>query len=268
MNYPLCVTCGTEYEVKEELPATCAICSDDRQYVGWQGQQWTTMRALAKQHKIRFKKENGLLALGLDSVFAIDQRALLLPTDFGNVLWECVSLVTDEAVAELRRYGGVACIAISHPHFYSSMIEWSEALGGVPIFLHEADRHWVMRSSSHIVFWSGERHKFSNEVTLLRLGGHFEGSSGLHWKGGPFPDGALFPGDAIQVTMDRKHASFMYSYPNAIPMKRSDVVTLRERVSDLDYDTVFGFTWDRDIVGDAKSAVEQSLDRYFAAVDG
>jgi len=115
MNYPLCVTCGTEYEVKEELPATCAICSDDRQYVGWQGQQWTTMRALAKQHKIRFKKENGLLALGLDSVFAIDQRALLLPTDFGNVLWECVSLVTDEAVAELRRYGGVACIAISHP---------------------------------------------------------------------------------------------------------------------------------------------------------
>ena len=52
--------------------------------------------------------------------------------------------------------GGIKAIAISHPHYYSSMVEWSRAFGGVPIYLHAADRQWVMRPDHAIVFWEGE----------------------------------------------------------------------------------------------------------------
>ena len=110
--------------------------------------------------------------------FAIPQRALHLPTDAGRILWECVSLVTPEAVAALRERGGVDRIVISHPHFYSAMVEWSEALSGVPILLHEADRAWVQRPSPRIEHWRGDTLRLSDTVTLLRCGGHFPGIDG------------------------------------------------------------------------------------------
>lgn len=38
----ICVTCGTQFAPTEEPPANCPICDDDRQYIGFNGQQWTT----------------------------------------------------------------------------------------------------------------------------------------------------------------------------------------------------------------------------------
>ena len=52
---------------------------------------------------------------------------------------------TTATVAEVERRGGLAAIAISHPHYYTGMVEWSRAFGGVPIYLHADDRAWVMR---------------------------------------------------------------------------------------------------------------------------
>lgn len=225
------------------------------------------MESLARKHAICFEREHGLLAFGVTPAFSINQRALLLPTALGNVMWECVSLVTEHAVAELKKHGGVAAIVISHPHFYSSMVEWSEALGGVPVYLHQADRAWVQRPSPNLRFWSDERIPLSNDVTLLRLGGHFEGSTGLHWIGEHCPKGVLFPGDAIQVTMDRRNVTFMYSFPNYIPMTRSDVMRIGQVVSALEYDSIFGFTWGRNIIGNAKDAVDRSLHRFMNQYD-
>ena len=56
------------------------------------------------------------------------------------MLWDMIPLVDDAAVEAVEARGEVRAIAISHPHYYSGMVEWSEALGGVPILLHEADR--------------------------------------------------------------------------------------------------------------------------------
>src|SRR5262249_41977727 len=134
----ICETCGTQFAESVSPPDRCAICEDERQYVGWRGQHWTTRDELALKHALRLQAENGLLAIGLDPAFSINQRALLLETDAGNILWECVSLVTDDAVARLKTQGGVDKIAISHPHFYSAMADWSDAFGGIPIYLHEA----------------------------------------------------------------------------------------------------------------------------------
>jgi glyoxylase-like metal-dependent hydrolase (beta-lactamase superfamily II) len=262
MSFPICETCGTQYALSSTPRTHCPICEDERQYVGWNGQTWTTHEALAAKYTLRVEEDAGLLGIGIAPDFAIPQRALLLPTDAGNILWECVSLVTDEAIAALEARGGVDKIIISHPHFYSSMVEWSEALGGVPILLHEADKAWVQRSSAHVSWWSGDELPLSNDVTLIRCGGHFHGSAAIHWKKGPHAGGALFPGDAVQVVLDRRHVTFMYSYPNYVPMKTSDVVQMRARLERYAFDDVYGYTWGRNIIGGARAAVDASFDRH------
>lgn len=265
MTCYICETCGTQYADSAAPPDRCVVCEDERQYVGWNGQRWTTHDALAEKYRLRIEEDEGLLGIGLPADFAIPQRALLLPTGAGNVLWECVSLVTDEAVAALRARGGVDLMAISHPHFYTSMVEWSEALGGVPILLHEADRDWVQRPAKHIRFWSGDTLNLSADVTLLRVGGHFDGSTALHWKRGP-RGATLLPGDALQVVLDRRHVTFMYSYPNYMPMKPSDVRHMRTLLDGYGFDDVFGYTWNRNIIGGAREAVDTSFQRYLSAV--
>lgn len=126
----ICETCGTQHAATSEPPKHCSICEDDRQYVGWRGQTWTTHAALSERCSLRIEDDEGLLGIGIRGEFAIPQRALLLATSAGNVLWECVSLVTDQALSELKARGGVNQIVISHPHFYSSMVEERCARGG------------------------------------------------------------------------------------------------------------------------------------------
>lgn len=266
MTHPICETCGTQFDRDNSALPRCPICDDDRQYVGWQGQRWTSHGELAKKHRARIEEEHGLLGFGVTPGFAIDQRALLLQTNAGNILWECTPLVTTEAVDALRARGGVDRIIISHPHFYSAMAEWSEALGGVPIVTHAADSKWIQRRHAAHELWSGEELRLSDEVTLIRCGGHFEGSTALHWAAGPAVGGSLFSGDALQVGLDRRHVSFMYSYPNLIPMKIRDVLAMRSRLARFSFDNVHGYTWGRDIIGNGRQAVDASFDRYLKAV--
>ncbi len=268
MTRYICTTCGTQYADSEQAPSNCAICDDERQYVGWDGQRWTTHDELAKEHKMRIEEEAGLVAIGVTPTFAISQRSFLLPTDAGNILWECQSLVTDEAVAKIQELGGLDRIVISHPHFYGSMGEWSEAFGGVPIVIHQADQEWVQCPHPSIEPWSGDTLKLSDNVTLIRCGGHFTGSTALHWANGPREGGARFSGDALQVVLDRRFVSFMYSYPNLVPMRTSDVVAMRERLAPYAFEDVFGYTWGRNIIGGGREAVDASYERYLAAVRG
>lgn len=261
----ICSACGTQYAESRVPPARCPICEDERQYVAWSGQAWTTREALAAKHRMRIEDDAGVIGIGIQPAFAINQRAALLPTDAGNILWECPSLATEEGIADLKRRGGIDLIAISHPHFYAAMVDWSDAFGGVPILLHDADRNWVQRPSRAIEFWKGNELHLSRSVTLLRCGGHFEGSTALHWADGPRPGGVLFPGDALQVTMDRRYVAFMYSYPNYQPMRASDVGAMRDRLAPYAFQDVFGYTWGRNIIGGGKAGVERSFERFLAA---
>ena len=266
MNTCICETCGTQFAPSVLPPAACPICEDERQYVGWEGQRWTTHETLAENHSLRIGEDAGLLAIGMAGSFGIPQRVLMLPTAAGNLLWECVSLVTAEAVTRLRERGGVDRIVISHPHFYASMVQWSEALGNVPILLHAADKAWVQRHSRSIEFWRGDALSLGGGITLVRTGGHFPGSTVLHWEHGVHGRGALFVGDSPQVTTDRRGVSFLYSYPNYVPLRPSAVREMRERIEPLDYDDVYGFSWGRNIIGGGRAAVMASFERYLAIV--
>lgn len=181
-------------------------------------------------------------------------------------MWECLSHVTDAALSRLAELGGVEAIAISHPHFYTAVVDWSDALGGVPIYLHAADRQWVQRPSQVIRYWEGDSLRLSDTLELIHLPGHFDGSAGLWWKNGPRSGGSLFAGDAIQVVMDRRFATFMYSYPNLIPLGPGPLAMLEARVARLHFDDVFGYAPGREIVGDAKVRINESFSRYRAAL--
>lgn len=262
----LCHGCGTQYDDGPAPPPACAICTDDRQYVEWAGQSWITHDQLAADHTVRLEQDGDLLGVGVAPSFAIPQRALHVATDAGTILWDCTSLVTAAAVEALRARGGIDRIVISHPHFYSSMVEWSDAFGGVPILLHAADRAWVQRTSSHVTFWEGDRLALSPTVTLYHCPGHFPGSTLLHWAAGPGGRRVVLAGDTLHVAQDRRHVAFVHSVPNHVPMHPDLVVGIRRRLDGVDFDDLYGFTWGLNIIGGARDAVDRSFARHLAAV--
>jgi hypothetical protein len=263
----ICATCGTQYAESDQPPARCTICEEPRQYVKKTGPQWTTLEKLRLTHRNSIKfQEAGLIGIGIDPPFAIGQRALLLRTPRANILWDCLPLL-DEAVCEaIQALGGISAIALSHPHYYSSMVEWSRALGAVPIYLHGADRQWVMRSDKAIVFWEEETRTLAEGLTLIRCGGHFDGGTVLHWAGGAEGRGALLTGDILQVVPDRQHVSFMYSYPNYIPLPAVAVERILKAVEPFAFDRIYGAFWDLVIERDGKAVVRRSAERYLRAI--
>src|SRR5215207_5224051 len=131
--HSICVTCGTQFAASAAPPASCPVCDDYRQYVPPSGQAWTTLEKLRQTHRNSFRRlEPNLMGIGSTPEFAIAQRALLVQSPAGNVLWDCISLIDDATVDLLNGLGGVSAVAISHPHYYTTMVEWSRAFGGVP----------------------------------------------------------------------------------------------------------------------------------------
>jgi glyoxylase-like metal-dependent hydrolase (beta-lactamase superfamily II) len=260
----ICKTCGVEYAESEAPPSACVICEDERQYVGWGGQQWTTREELLAsgyQNEVR-ELEPGLTGLGITPSFSIGQRALLVQTAAGNVLYDCVSLLDDETRERVAGLGGIAAITLSHPHFYDAMVSWSEAFGGCPILVPEADRAFVTRPGAAIEYWDGTPREVVPGVTLVQTGGHFPGSAVLHWAAGAEGRGALLVGDSITVVPDRRYVSFMFSYPNLIPTSAATVRSIVAAVEPYAFDRIYGGWWGRNVMAGAKEAVRASAERY------
>lgn len=269
MPHYICQTCGTQYQETEAPPKHCKICEEERQYVGFHGQKWTTLEQLKETHRNSYrKKEKNLMAIGTEPSFGIGQRALLIRRPEGNILWDCIDLVDEATIDIINSLGGLSAIAVSHPHYYTTMVEWSKAFGDIPVYLHEADRQWVMRTDKVIHFWESETLSLGNDITLIRCGGHFDGGTVLHWANGANGKGALLSGDIIQVVADRKHISFMYSFPNIIPLSESEVMRVVDAVEPFKYDRIYGAWWDRNILENAKEVVRVSADRYIRAIQG
>ncbi|KRA47831.1 MBL fold metallo-hydrolase [Devosia sp. Root635] len=264
----ICKTCGAQHAPSANPPDHCAICDDERQYVGAGGQEWIDRDSITTSHANDWREiEPGLSGIGLTPTIGIGQRALLVQTPDGNVLWDCVPMVDGKTVDRIRALGGLTAITFSHPHFYTGMVEWSEALGGVPIKLPEADLDHVMRPSSLIEPWSGDVLEVLPGVTVHRLGGHFTGSSVLEWAAGAGGKGAMLVGDTIQVTPDPNWVSFMRSYPNMIPLPAREVRRIADRAAALRFDRIYGGWWDRVVQANGKDVVARSAARYVRALE-
>lgn len=264
----LCVTCGTQFPPADQPPEGCPICEDERQYVGLQGQQWITLEQLRRTHRNTLYQEGeGIWGITTSPAFGIGQRALLVRTEKGNILWDCVSLIDADTVALIQALGGIFAIAISHPHYYTSMVEWSRAFGGVPVYLHEDDREWVQRADGSITFWHGDTYSLADGLTLIRVGGHFAGFQVLHSARAENGLGALFTGDQPQVCPDRRYVSFMYSYPNFVPLDAGSVRRIVAALEPFSFAKLYG-AWPKFVVqSDAKEAVRRSAERYLRAIE-
>jgi glyoxylase-like metal-dependent hydrolase (beta-lactamase superfamily II) len=258
-----CATCGAQFSPSPAPPESCPVCDDQRQYVPVSGQAWTTLEELRAGHRTEVRVEGDYVGVGMEPAFAIGQRALLVPLGGRNVMWDCIPLLDDAGAEEVERRGGLAAIAISHPHYYTGMVEWAHRFD-CPVYLHAADAQWIMRPDPAVELWDGDVRELGDGVTLLRLGGHFAGGTVLHHAA----TGSLLSGDIVQVIPDHSHVGFMYSYPNLIPLPEASVRAIADGLEPYDFESIYGAWWDRVIPRDGKGIVRRSAERYGRALRG
>lgn len=261
----ICRTCAVEHA---ERPAVCAICADERQWVPATGQAWTTLAELAAagERLVLEELEPDLFGLTSEPSVGIGQQAKVVRTPAGTLLWDPPGYVDDAAVEQVRALGPVVAIAASHPHMFGVQVEWSRALGDVPVLVAEADAHWVARPDRVVETWTGEREVLPG-VVLSQPGGHFPGSAVVHWAAGADGRGVLLSGDTIFANPDRTSVSFMRSYPNRIPLSAAVVLRVAERVARRPFERLYN-NFEGVIPADARAVVLRSAQRHAAWVRG
>jgi glyoxylase-like metal-dependent hydrolase (beta-lactamase superfamily II) len=263
MNYQtICSTCGTYFPVAT-VPELCTICNEDRQYIPETGQSWTKPEELHTKHSITINqlKEN-LYELEITPQFAIGQRALLVISESGNILWDCIPMLDEVTIDFIKSKGGLRAIAFSHPHYYSNMNDWAEVFD-CPVYIHENDSPYIIQKSSRITLWQGEEFSLWDGIKIMLVGGHFEGSSILHV---PFlsKDGSILCGDTLFLSPNKKHFSVMRSYPNKIPLSLSEIKRIKKRMESISFDTFYGYVKVQNLDTDVKQIFSESMDKYLA----
>ena len=267
MSVTVCGTCAVEQPEDPTPPAICPICGDERQYVRPSGQRWLTLEQLAAAgHSGHVAEvEPGLQGITITPSVGIGQRALLVQTPAGNLLWDSTGYVDDELAAAVVEVGGVAAVAASHPHMFGVQVEWSRRFGGVPVYVQAADREWLQRDDRVVQLWE-EKAEVLPGVVLHRIGGHFPGSAVAHFTGAD-GRGVLLTGDTVAGTPDEHWVSFMRSFPNKVPLSAAVVAKVADRVLALDFDRLYDNFGGR-VLEDAADWVRRSADRYIAWVRG
>lgn len=268
MTVWICRTCAVEHPDAARPPQVCEICADERQWVPAAGQQWTTLDELRTPgRKMAIEEvEPDLFGITVDPEVGIGQRSLLVRTPAGNLLWDPTGYLDDDAARRVADLGPVRAVAASHPHMFGVQVEWSRALGDVPVLVNEADARWLARPDAAVRYWSGTLEVVPG-LTLHQLGGHFPGSAVAHWPAGAGGAGVLLAGDTVSPNPDRVTVSFMRSYPNRIPLSGAVVERLARAVEPLAFDRLYG-NFAGVVPTGAKAAVRYSAARHVTWVDG
>lgn len=264
----ICATCGNHYPSAASPPEQCVICADERQWTPPSGQRWTTLAQLREAgHRSDVRVvEPGLTGIGADPPVAIGQRALLVQTAGGNLLWDPSGFLDDAAVAAVRAAGGLRAVSASHPHFYGAMAEWSAAFGA-EMLIAEPDLRWLTRPGPAVRTWSGTEQVLPG-VTLIQCGGHFPGSAVVHWAAGADGAGALLTGDTIFVTPGEDRVTFVWSAPNRIPLPEAAVRRVTGAVASFPFDRIYGGWWAPVVHAGAQRILADSASRYIQFLRG
>jgi hypothetical protein len=260
MEKKICTACGTQMPLTPTYEL-CPICSDDRQYIPESGQTWTTHSKLLKNTSVRILRlHDRLVEFTTLPGFAIGQRALLVQSDSGNILWDCIPLLTDGSIDFIKSRGGLKAIAISHPHYYSNMNDWADIFN-CPIYIHKSDEKWIFNKGIHVTLWEGHEKSLWDNLRIINIGGHFPGSCVLH---APFlsKKGSILCGDTLYLAPNMKHLSVMYSYPNRIPLPVKEVNRIKELFEALNFDSLYGFWSYQNLNENAKDLMSISLTKY------
>lgn len=264
----ICTTCGVQAASSAAAPENCSICNEERQYVSVKGQTWTTLEEMIQSNTYTntiSQDEEGLFSIATSPSFGIGQTAYVVQGTNFNLLWDCITYIDAETINDITKLGGIDAIALSHPHYYSTQVEWAEAFDA-SIYIHEDDHEWVTRPSEKIIFWSGDSLELAAGLFLHRIGGHFKGATVLEWKEGHAQKGVVLAGDIVRVVADRQWVSFMYSYPNFIPLPASTVQGMATQLNEITYHRLYD-AFHRVIGEDAGETVQKSANRYVDALN-
>ncbi|KAF2875016.1 hypothetical protein BDV95DRAFT_616229 [Massariosphaeria phaeospora] len=270
----ICMTCGNQYDVPyTSPPASCRICDasnphdDPRQYVPAGGQSWTSLAREQNQQKntisqdpsdprIHFisttPKVAGTLPAGLsDSTttrkqLGIGQRCILLQTPAGNVLWDLIAFIDDATVETIKSKGGLKAIVISHPHFYTTHLEWARIFQ-CPVYVSSDDAEWMNREDREGVraLIKGIEEIVPGEKKLFIADTMMSVPSGFYHK------------DRLPGTTS---FSFMWSYPNMIPLPPAKVHRIWQALKPFAFETTYGGFPGQDVTrSDLKAQVLESM---------
>ncbi|KAL2821955.1 beta-lactamase-like protein [Aspergillus granulosus] len=290
LDLAICSTCGTQFPTSSN-PASCKICDDPRQYVPPTGQSWTTLRTLRTSQTPSYTNiftpdpihKDALISIHTEPRQAIGQRAYLCRTDIKrasgsgtfNLLWDCITYIDDETIGKIKALGGIDAIVISHPHYYTTHLLWAEIFD-CPVYLSAEDEEWVVVRGERQVFFPESELCFSGtrtwgsevigseqkegeaELVVIKTGGHFPGSTVLWWK----KLRTLLIADTIAVVPSARYwvdrppgtasFTFMWSYPNMIPLSADDVHVIWKAVKHTDFEITRGAFTGMDTDTDSK----------------
>lgn len=264
----ICPTCGAHHAEAERPPRVCDVCTDERQWVPPAGQRWTTMSRLADEgyETVVAEVEPGLYGIGTEPGIGVGQRGLLVCTPEGNVLWDPPAYIDQHAIDRVRSLGGLRMVTASHPHMYGAIVDWADEFDAA-IPLPEADLAWLHRDTPLVHTWSNV-HQLLPDVTLVQCGGHFPGSTVLHWSAGADGSGVILVGDTIMVTPGEDRVTFMYSAPNRLPLPERGVRGIVDALHAYRFDRIYSGWWEPVLRSGAADVLPRSAERYIQFLRG
>ncbi|TLD25930.1 hypothetical protein E2P81_ATG09587 [Venturia nashicola] len=238
---------------------------DPRQYVPPTGQAWTSLSKLResgfKNVWKRDEVDEMIWFVTSEPKIGIGQRAIFIQTDEGNVLWDCVPYIDENFVQDVKSKGGLKAIVISHPHFYTTHLEYASAFS-CPVYVSSDDSEWLSRADltglrTPLVTRSTE---IIPGITAIKAGGHFPGSLLLHVKTSTGGNALMLADTIMTVPSGIYHIarpkgttsySFMWSYPNMIPLNPDDIAGIWSAIKPYKFVRTFGGFMGQDVRGDA-----------------
>ena len=255
-----CATCGTAYPINI-APKTCITCLDERQWVPQEGQKWVSHSKLLKTHSVKLNRiQENLYELTINPKFAIGQRAMLVLSEHGNILWDCIPLLDEMTIEFIKAKGGLRAIAFSHPHFYSNMNEWADVFD-CPILIHKNDAEHIMVKGNHITLWEGNELELWDKMKLFLIGGHFAGSSLLHVPH-LSKKGSIICGDTLYLSPNKQHFSVVWSSPNRMPLPLKEMRRIQARLEHITFDAFYGYISTQNLTHKVKEVLKKSFEKY------
>ncbi|KAI9840554.1 MAG: hypothetical protein M1837_001534 [Sclerophora amabilis] len=286
---------------------------DPRQFIPPSGQEFTTLAEMSSGGKYENRWEQDvdnqrMWSIWTEPKFAIGQRAILIQTEQGNVLWDLITYL-DTATVEFRSLtpspgwrrhskinslGGLSAIVISHPHYYTTYVEWATTFK-CPVYMSEEDKGWICRSPPDNDgggsttgsrdeeegeqlrqlplrrFIRAAREEIVPGVLAIKTGGHFDGSLVLLWEEEePGRPGRLLIADTMLIVPSGRYHinrppgtssfAFMWSIPNMIPLPPREILNIWRAIKPLRFTATHGAFLGMDIrAEDVKGRVLESM---------
>jgi hypothetical protein len=277
-SWLICTACGTQFSTDDKHKVTtCFICDDPRQFTPPTGQSFTSLDALRSSgHKNIFTPvpadPERLISIHTEPKVAIGQRAIIVRTPGGNVLWDCITLLDEETITKIKSLGGLKAIVISHPHYYSTHLEWARAFD-CPVYLAAEDRKWVAQLDDQRQIFVTETETDVLGTKVLKLGGHFPGSFVLLYEGRLLiadtlvttPSGlGSWDTDAVGTARERPRGMnsfvFMWSIPNMIPLAPNEIERMWAILKKYEFSSTHGPFMGTDIVKTPREMKQRVLE--------